>query len=216
MITQLHYLYDPMCGWCYAAAPLLEAVTRRLPKLPVILHGGGLFMNQQITPGLATHIREHDARIARLSGQTFGDPYLQGLLNDPATRLNSPPLIAAILAVAQLEPDRALAMLAAIQQAHYRHGLRVSEPSCLQQLAQSLGLSAPAFERALTAWLDTGVDDHLAQTRDLMARTGARGYPTFVLQRGHQLSRLDHSHFYGRPEEFAALLHAQLQVESIR
>jgi putative protein-disulfide isomerase len=83
MGAQLHYLYDPLCGWCYAAAPLLDAVTRRLPELPVRLHGGGLFSGQSITPGLATHIREHDARIARLSGQPFGEPYLQGLLNDP-------------------------------------------------------------------------------------------------------------------------------------
>ena len=23
----LHYLYDPLCGWCYAAEALAEAVT---------------------------------------------------------------------------------------------------------------------------------------------------------------------------------------------
>jgi putative protein-disulfide isomerase len=214
MRAQLHYLYDPLCGWCYAAAPLLDAVARRLPELPVRLHGGGLFSGQRITPGLAAHIREHDARIAHLSGQTFSEPYLQGLLNDPATRLDSPPLIAAILTVTQLDPGSAVAMLRAIQQAHYQHGWRVSEPDRLLTLAQSVGLSAPAFGRAFAAQLATGVDHHLAQTAQLMARTGAAGYPTLALQQGDRLLRLDHSRCYGHPEDFADLLHAQLQTES--
>ena len=23
--STLHYIYDPMCGWCYGAEPLIEA-----------------------------------------------------------------------------------------------------------------------------------------------------------------------------------------------
>ena len=34
----LHYIYDPFCGWCYAAAPLVKAARE---ILPVRLHGGG-------------------------------------------------------------------------------------------------------------------------------------------------------------------------------
>jgi putative protein-disulfide isomerase len=193
---------------------LLDAVTRRLPELPVRLHGGGLFSGQRITSELATHIREHDARIARLSGQPFGEPYLQGLLNDPATQLDSPHPIAAILTVAQLEPGSAVAMLRAIQQAHYQHGRRVSEPETLIALAQSLGLSAQGFGRAFAEQLATGAGHHLAQTAQLMVRTGASGYPTFVLQQGDRLLRLDHSRCYGHPEEFADRLLARLQTES--
>ena len=29
----LHYIYDPLCGWCYGAAPLVEAA-RAVPGRP--------------------------------------------------------------------------------------------------------------------------------------------------------------------------------------
>ncbi|WP_375381790.1 hypothetical protein [uncultured Sphingomonas sp.] len=36
----LHYVYDPLCGWCYAAEPLVRAAVTA--RIPVVLHGGGL------------------------------------------------------------------------------------------------------------------------------------------------------------------------------
>ena len=38
----LHYLYDPLCGWCYGAEPLVDAA-RSVQGLEVRLHAGGLW-----------------------------------------------------------------------------------------------------------------------------------------------------------------------------
>ncbi len=38
-VTKLHYIYDPLCGWCYAAAPLVAAARG---ILPVEGHAGGM------------------------------------------------------------------------------------------------------------------------------------------------------------------------------
>ena len=54
MNTTLHYIYDPMCGWCYAAAPLIQAA-RQIDGLNIELHAGGLWVGSQvkrITPEL--------------------------------------------------------------------------------------------------------------------------------------------------------------------
>ncbi len=37
----LHYFYDPLCGWCYAAEPLIQAAAAA--GVPIMLHGGGLW-----------------------------------------------------------------------------------------------------------------------------------------------------------------------------
>ena len=37
----LHYIYDPYCGWCYAAAPLI-AIAANHPNIQLELHGGGM------------------------------------------------------------------------------------------------------------------------------------------------------------------------------
>jgi len=36
----LHYVYDPFCGWCYGAAPLLTAAAD-LGRLKVVAHSVG-------------------------------------------------------------------------------------------------------------------------------------------------------------------------------
>mgnify|MGYP002712707706 CR=1 FL=1 len=96
----IHYWYDPLCGWCYGAAPLLQVVGE-IPGLRVALRGGGLFsgaQRQRLNAPLRQHILAHDQRIAALSGQRFGAAYRDGLLQDAEAWLDSDPPTAAVLA----------------------------------------------------------------------------------------------------------------------
>ncbi|KHM01031.1 hypothetical protein KV24_16495 [Enterobacter hormaechei subsp. xiangfangensis] len=64
----LHYLYDPLCGWCYGASPLLAAA-REVTGLDVRLHGGGMMTDanrQPVGAGLRHYVMPHDLRIAHL------------------------------------------------------------------------------------------------------------------------------------------------------
>lgn len=46
----LHYVYDPLCGWCYGIAPLIEVVSNAFPN-SIKLHGGGLFTPTRAVTG---------------------------------------------------------------------------------------------------------------------------------------------------------------------
>lgn len=37
----LHYIFDPFCGWCYGASPLIEIAASQ-PNIKLQLHGGGM------------------------------------------------------------------------------------------------------------------------------------------------------------------------------
>jgi putative protein-disulfide isomerase len=43
----LHYLYDPFCGWCYGAAPMVSAA-REIPDLKIQAHGVGLLSGDKV------------------------------------------------------------------------------------------------------------------------------------------------------------------------
>ena len=61
----IHYWYDPLCGWCYGAAPLLQ-VAGAIPGLRIALHGGGLFsgaQRQRLNAPLRQHILVSDATV---------------------------------------------------------------------------------------------------------------------------------------------------------
>lgn len=195
----LHYVYDPLCGWCYAAAPLVEAA--RGAGLVVAMHGGGLFEPAvTLAPERSGAIRSHDRRIADLTGLPFGPAYTEGVLGDATAILWSRPTIAGVLATDAVEAGAGLRMLRAIQDAHYVSGRRVVEPEVLADLAEGLGLDREAFGRSLD---DAAAGEHIRRTRGWMQALGLQGFPSFLVGAGGELARVRHEPFYGRPDAFA-------------
>ncbi|WP_112662113.1 DsbA family protein [Microvirga flavescens] len=209
-MATVHYFYDPLCGWCYAAKPLVD-VLRSVSGLAIELHGGGLFAQPTHLPqAKRAMIRDADARIADMSGQEFGKAYLDGLLPDDKTVFHSRPTIAAVLAAQRLAPERALDMVSAIQLAHYVEGRRVVEEPVLVSLAAGIGLPEAAFTQALHA---VPVDAHIDETRGLMARLGLGGFPSLILEQDGNLYALPHQQFYGQPDAFRQALSQLLASE---
>lgn len=207
--TTLHYIYDPLCGWCFGAAPLVREARRHLP---VVAHGGGMMtgaQRQPVTSQLREYVITHDRRIARITHQPFGDAYFEGLLHDTDAIFDSAPPIAAMLAAEQLA-GRGLDLLARLQQAHYVEGRRIAENSVLIAMAADIGLDAAAFAAALDAVSGAATASHISASRRLMNEVGAAGFPTFVLETDGQRELVDAGQFIGNPAGFGAWLAGRL------
>jgi putative protein-disulfide isomerase len=210
MTGTLHYIYDPLCGWCYGAEPLVSAA-ETVPGLSLQLHAGALFPQPtRLAPDMRRYIQQADRRVGEISGQPYGEAYLRGLLLDPALVLDSRPTIAAVLAAQALDPEKTLPMLRGIQHAHWEHGRRVVEREVLYDIAVDVALDREAFAAALER---APADAHIAATRELMDRVGAGGFPTFVLQMDGRLSPVPHQRFASSPAEFASWLRSQLAAQ---
>lgn len=211
MNAVLHYIYDPLCGWCYGAEPLVWAAAK-VDGLALRMHAGGLWPQPTRLPDQTRrYIAQADARVAQMSGQPYGEPYLNGLLFDPELVLESRPVVAAVLAAQSIDSSQALPMLRGIQHAHYERGLHVVREATLKQVAAEVGIDAEAFERALET---VPVDEHIAASRELMNNVGAQGFPTFVLQIGDVWLAVPHSRFAATPGKFAEWLDTQLRAHS--
>jgi putative protein-disulfide isomerase len=209
--TQLHYIFDPLCGWCYGAAPLAAAARDLLTVVP---HGGGMMTGpnrQQVSENLRNYVMPHDRRISQMSGQPFGEAYFDGLLRDTGAVFDSAPPITAILAAQKLE-NRGLDMLARIQRAHYVEGRRVADEQVLQSLAVELGLGAALFDAAYAELVGTPTNEHIAQSRKLLSRVGGQGFPTFVIERQGQFQVLDVGAYLGDVAGWRAELVRQTQA----
>ncbi|MBA4707863.1 DsbA family protein [Aquitalea aquatica] len=206
----LHYFYDPLCGWCYAASPLLQAAAAQ-PQLSLQLHGGGMMSGvnrQSVTPALRDYVMPHDQRIAKMTGLSFGEAYFEGLLRDSSAVFDSTPPTAAILAAEQLGLP-ALEMLSVLQRAHYQRGLQIAKPEVLQQLAGEVGLPAAEFAAELERQLDK-VAAHTADSRLRMQQAGLSGFPSLLLEQNGQWQRVDISPWLGQPQAFVAALLGEL------
>lgn len=210
--TTLHYIYDPLCGWCYGAAPLVKAARE---VLSVQAHGGGMMAGdrrQPVTPQLRDYVMPHDRRIKNLTGQPFGDAYFDGLLRDNSAVFDSAPPTAAVLAAERLA-GRGLDMLSRLQSAHYVEGRRIADREVLVAMAGTIGLDATAFAPALDQAQSEELHSHIAKTRQLMERVGARGFPSFALERDGKFTLLDAGAFLGHPQKLRDWLRTQLPDE---
>ena len=186
------YLFDPFCGWCYAAAPVIARLRAAIAPERVYGQPVGLFLGDgqtPMTPEFRDYAWSNDQRIAELTGQPFSRAYYDQVLSDFAVPFDSGPATKAIAVADTLEPHSGLDLLARMQKARFVEGRNLFDPEVLCSLAEELG-----FERSAFAARFHGPEGEAALQRTLergqimMQRTMLRGVPALALGHG------DHFH----------------------
>ena len=135
---------DPLCGWCYAAAPEVKklAETAAIELIPT-----GLFSQagRTVTPEFARHAWSNDQRIAQLTGQVFSDSYRDNLLQE-GMPFNSFPIVLALTWVQQQAPEQELNAYHAIQTARYVDGRDNTQLPVLANILANLPLALSEAE----------------------------------------------------------------------
>ncbi len=209
MAKTLHYLFDPLCGWCYGATPAVARL-RETTNATVELLPTGLFSGagaQPMDDDFAAYAWSNDQRIERLTGQRFTERYRAQVLGDRQQLFDSGPATVALTAVALTEPARELDALKAIQQARYVDGQDVTSLETLIALLRSSGLDAAAKRVASpdTVLLDA-VRERTGRARALMKEFGARGVPTFIVESDGQRRTLQTPAVYTDPQALVSQL----------
>jgi putative protein-disulfide isomerase len=179
-LSQLLYVADPMCSWCYGFAPSLAELRRAYSQLPVELVMGGLRdQREPIDEAMRGRTLAAWQRVAQHSGQRF----VESALFLPGFAYTTEPACRAVIAVRDLAPDRALDCFSAIQTAFYAEGRDVTRAEELGDLVASLGLPREEFERRF------GSDELRSRTAAEFAQVAAAGiggFPTLLLRRAER------------------------------
>ncbi|WP_409308048.1 DsbA family protein [Pectobacterium sp. B1J-3] len=206
--VKLHYIYDPLCGWCYGAAPL-ALTAQEIAGLELILHGGGMMTgsnSRTITPEWHDYVIPHDRRIAQMTGQPFSDNYYEGLLRDTSVVLDSAPPIAAVL-TAEAMAHKGMTMLYQIERAHYVDGRKIADTTVLRQCAEEIGLDGDAFSTEFAFIQADALSKHIGASRELLAKVRGQGFPTFVLEDANgNVQTIPAAHYLGQVDAWRGVL----------
>ncbi len=201
-------LVDPLCGWCYGAAPALERLAGD-PGVALGVMPTGLFAGEGARPmddAFAAYAWSNDQRIARLTGQPFTEAYRQGVLATPGRSFDSGPATLALVAAGLEAPARAMAVLHAIQRARFVDGRDITDIGVLAGVLAEIGLPAAAARIASPDDdLLRALEDRVAAAQRLMAESGARGVPTLLV--GPDRRPIPSAALFGAPEALAAQIH---------
>ncbi|RZG16811.1 DsbA family protein [Pseudoalteromonas sp. CO342X] len=202
-MVKVHYFFDPMCGWCYGATSLLDAIAAN-SDLKLELHPGGMIANQSIEKAFRNHILTSDARIASITGAQFGKGYIQRVKSNDPMILDSYITARAIITAEQLG-IAPLNMLKTIQHAHYIESKQVNRTEVIEGLAVELGLDKNHWQQAMLA--NQGAEQtKIAQSRLLMQKLQVTGYPTLILEKHEKQIKLPHTAYYGKPDAWRQLI----------
>lgn len=195
MRTTVTYLFDPLCGWCYGASPVVQQLGQQsslqLELAPTGLFAGG---GRTMDAAFADYAWSNDLRIAKLTGQRFTEDYRSKVLGRLGSRFDSATATLALTAVSVSEPLRELETLKVLQEARYVQGLDTCDVSVVEKLLRDLGLAAAADRLAASdAELLATNAARIQKAQGLMQTFGAQGVPAMVVtnERGSRLLRGD-------------------------
>lgn len=211
MTKTLHYLFDPLCGWCYGAMPALSALAET-PAVHIELLPTGLFAGEGARPmnsDFAAYAWSNDQRIERLTGQRFTELYRERVLGDRQRLFDSAPATVALTAVSLTAPDRELEALKAIQNARYVDGKDTTSLETLAGVLRGLGLEQAA---AMVTQPDEDIvaanRARMDRAQGLMREFGAQGVPTLIAESGAKRWIVNHAAFYSNPRALISELEA--------
>ena len=183
MSTTVTYLFDPLCGWCYGASPVVQTLGKhsgiRLELAPTGLFADG---GRRMDAAFAEFAWSNDLRIAKLTGQRFTEAYRQNVLGRHGSPFDSAAMTLSLTAVSLTEPQRELEVLKALQEARYVDGLDTGSVEVVGVLLRGLGLDAAADRLAAAdPELMERNAARLGHARRLMRTLGAQGVPGLVV-----------------------------------
>lgn len=178
------YLFDPLCGWCYGASPVIQRLGQE-NTIALQLAPTGLFAGnggRAMDAAFADYAWSNDTRIEKLTGQRFTEAYRQNVLNRPGSRFDSAATTLALTAVSLSDADRELETLKALQEARYVQALDTSATAVVVQVLRDLGLETAADRLAAPdAVLVAANAQRIHEARTLMQALGAQGVPQLVV-----------------------------------
>ena len=177
----LTYLFDPLCGWCYGAAPALRDLIAAGKTVALAPSGRFCAPGRTMEPGFPAYIWSADQRVAALTGQEYSEAYRKNVLGHPNPPLDATAATLALTAVWQNDPAREAEALAAIQRARWVGGLDICDAAIVSDILAGIGLPDAAV-RARTPGeaLVAATNQRVAAAQVLMARHRLNGVPALL------------------------------------
>ncbi len=209
---QIAYIMDPLCGWCYAAAPIIDQLRAEYgDQLQWQVYLGGLMPESRILgPRFRDHILTACHRIETLTGQPFGAGF-SALIQDPDSALDSRPASIAIRElILQGDMEKTLDYIKRLQSHHYRDGLTLTEPDILLGAAEGLldDTENLKFLLETPATWDKETEALFLQGRNMLTAAEGQGFPTLAIKYRGRYQKLGHEMYYDHPDQLVTELAA--------
>lgn len=199
-------IYDTYCGWCYGAAPVLDALVSSGATVQ-LLHRQ-LFVGanaHKIADGFGAQAIRMDAQIEKLTGQEFSKTYMDNILRSKDEILNSELTAQAAVLIRDKGPQAELSLAARLQKQRFVDGVSAADRAAVIAALIAEGVSAQAADQLGSAEIRLKADETAHQAAQVMMQHGGRGVPTVLCSGRDGTEIIDISRYYGNPNKVLKL-----------
>jgi len=202
MSAELFFIYDSHCPWSYAVTPLVNAVNTSLPELPINLWHCAYFSDAD-DQNIVT--KQQISQVKELAMVNFSPSYTKKLSQGKDSTLCANLMTWA----ASKTSSQALALLNALQLAHFSTGNDLSEQNDFTHIVEEFKLSAPAkvFNKTKLT------NDAEAQVHEIYALQdiiSTQAIPALLLAVNDELILLNHNLYLQNPDAFVDAIKLEL------
>lgn len=209
----LTLLFDPLCGWCYAAQPGLDTLAQNL-EVQWRLLPTGMFAGdggQTMTSSKRDYFWSNDQRIEQLTGQVFSQDYYDQVLSDFSSRFDSWLPTKAWYLIAAGQSANGLDILHDIQKLRYVAGRQSTDLDAFADLAEKYGLEREGFLAALQGPTPAALSEAMDQAQQLMQAHRIGGVPALVLETATGSGIVPNQMLYQDPAQLAGAIQSAIQ-----
>jgi putative protein-disulfide isomerase len=215
-VIEFYYVHDPLCGWCYAMQPAVDALRQSavlaghsLVTLNAILWGGSAA--RIMAAGFRDHLNRGMPLVERASSVRFGKAFREKIVADDHYVYESGSAARALQVVKLHAPARDADYIKRIQTAFFVDGESASDLGTHTKIAEGLGIPPRIFVEAYHSdGISRAVQAERVRARSEMAALGANGVPIFFVRHAGVTVRIAHESARG-PAEFVECVKAALQ-----
>jgi len=179
--TELIYITDPLCSWCYGFAPEISAIREKFSEVSFRMVMGGLrpYETEKLDPKMQSFIRGHWEHVQKASGQ----PFDYTLLDEPTDFVyDTEPPARAVLAVRQLKPEAEFEFFKRVQEIFYRDNRDTHLASSYHSILPE-GVDQATFDQSFASdELKNAVKNDFKFSVEL----GIQGFPSLVGRKGDE------------------------------
>jgi putative protein-disulfide isomerase len=186
---ELIYVYDALCGWCFAFSPVMKQVEQKYAdSLKISVISGGLAIGSNAGPigRMSAYIKGAIPRVEQLSGVKFGEPY-KVVLDEGSRIFDSEKPAIALALLKSHHPDKAVEMAHALQHLVFVEGKDLNNDTTYFPIIKQYKLNKHEFIEALN---DPANREKAYAEFRLAAGYGATGFPTVLLKYGPKVTVL--------------------------
>lgn len=185
---QLIYIFDPLCGWCYAFSPVMQDIKKDFgDKFDYQIMSGGLATGERTGPVkeiFGDYLEHALGFVESKSDVRFGNAYKE-LIREGSYVYNSEPPSVALFIVKQMKPEIAFDYAYRLHQVLFAEGKSLNDTTIFIGLSEEFNLNTDQFlEKFRDSLYLQGARKEFALADSL----GAVGYPTILLKNNGKMS----------------------------